>query len=199
MFSSSCLPDLLPPLLHHVCMVVLEDHLHQTCQPLQRGTITHSSATSALFYMSVTVWWHKVGLNASKSLFVFAPVLPAQGWEGALREGGEARVSAGDFVEGCHQPAPVHPHRSWRYVTMCVCVCVCLNMTVCWHPSEQSNNETPVVLTRCSNPLLWPLSSYQARPLSSLLRVRHVRKPNVLKANPETSSWFSPDILSLFS
>lgn len=36
-FHSSCLLDILPPLLHHVCLVLLEDHLHQTFKPLQRG------------------------------------------------------------------------------------------------------------------------------------------------------------------
>lgn len=48
--------------------------------------------------------------------FSSAPVLPAQGWEGALWEGGEARVPAGDPVESCNQPASVHPHGSRRYV-----------------------------------------------------------------------------------
>lgn len=47
-FPSSCLPDLLPPLFHHVCVVILEDHLHQACQPLQRGTKTRCSKTSLL-------------------------------------------------------------------------------------------------------------------------------------------------------
>lgn len=34
----------------------------------------------------------------------------------------------------------------------------------------------PVVLLSCSNPLLWPVPSHQARPVSSLLRMWHVRK-----------------------
>lgn len=46
------------------------------------------------------------------------PVLPSQSWEGALREGREARVPAGNPVESSHQSASVHPHRSWRYVCM---------------------------------------------------------------------------------
>lgn len=36
-FPSSCLPDLLPSIFHHVCLVLLEDHLHQTFKPHQRG------------------------------------------------------------------------------------------------------------------------------------------------------------------
>lgn len=51
---ASCLPDLLPPLLHHVCMVLLEDHLHQACQPLQRGIITQFT-TIVLLSLSLPV------------------------------------------------------------------------------------------------------------------------------------------------
>lgn len=67
-----------------------------------------------------------VGNPLLKSDFFFpTPVLPAQGWEGALWEGREARVPAGDPVESRHQSASVHPHRSWRYVCLCVWMWIC--------------------------------------------------------------------------
>lgn len=41
---------------------------------------------------------------------------------------------------------------------------------------ELSTNDVPAVLLLCSNPLLRPVPSNQARPVPSLLRMWHVRK-----------------------
>lgn len=88
-------------------------------------------------YMSVIPCWHK-----KKNCFSFTPVLPAQTWEGALREGREARVPARDPLESRHQSASVHPHRSWRYISVCLNVNVCCTsvldlsrnkILLCWH------------------------------------------------------------------
>lgn len=67
----SRLPLLLPPLVHHVCVVVLEDHLYQTFKPFQRGT---GPGKKASLYISVgrNRRWLKNGLLP-------VPVLPAEG------------------------------------------------------------------------------------------------------------------------
>lgn len=73
MFPSSCLPDLLPPLFHHVRVVLLEDHLHQAWQPLQRGTLARFNKAKAHFRcIAVTCCWHKVNpVVALGSFFIF--------------------------------------------------------------------------------------------------------------------------------
>lgn len=81
-----------------------------------------------------SIWWIYFSFYKKN---LFTPVLPAQGWEGTLWEGREARVPARDPVESCHQSASVHTHRSRRYVQLWMyvklCLFCCLFAPLCWN------------------------------------------------------------------
>lgn len=113
----SCLPVLLPSLFHHVCVVLLEDHLYQTFKPFQRGTDPiKMHIFTACLYISVGINWQLL-----KNGLLPMPVLPAKGWKRALWKGREARIPARDPLESCEQSASLHPHRSRRYLSPHLC------------------------------------------------------------------------------
>ena len=183
MFPCSRLPDLLPPLFHHVCMVLLEDHLHQACKPFQRGT-RFSILPACLVILHVNIkstWWLLKHLPLFFLNFSFACPRLRRSVMRKKRGQSPSKRSYGGLPPVClYTPAQeLEVNLVFVCVHECVCVSVCLREREFKNEFvsvlEFPNNKMPVVLTRCSNPLLWPLSSYQARPVSPLLCVRHVR------------------------
>lgn len=183
MFPCSRLPDLLPPLFHHVCMVLLEDHLHQACKPFQRGTrFSILPACRVILHVNIkSTWWLLKHLPLFFLNFSFA--CPRLRRSVTRRKRGQrpSKRSYGGLPPVCLYT----PAQELEVNRVCVWVCEWERERECKNEFvsvlELSNNKMPVVLTRCSNPLLWPLSSYQARPVSPLLCVRHVRELYLLQ------------------
>lgn len=109
----SCVPVLLSSLFHHVCVVLLEDHLYQTFKPFQRGTEPKKKmnifTACPHIYVGNNCWLLNNGILPT-------PVLPAKGWKRALWKGRETRIPARNPLESCEQSASLHPHRSRRYL-----------------------------------------------------------------------------------
>lgn len=139
-FPSSCLPDLLPPLFRHVCMVLLEDHLHQACQPLQRGTITRFSKTSPLsmhVYTQLLTWGRPDGCNFVKiCLFHSSSAFPRLRRSVMRRKRGQSpnRRSYGELPPVFLCTPAQEPEVRLSRVSKCETVRVRMNLSACLHP-----------------------------------------------------------------